>query len=155
RLSLAAMGVRGCTRRRARSMVSVALLACGSFLVVAVGANRLDAGRASARSSGTGGFALFGESTLPVLRDLNWKSGREFYGIDEETMKGVSVVPFRVRDGDDASCLNLNRAQTPRLLGVRPELLGERSAFTFANVWHGLTGDHPWSMLDRDKARLR
>ncbi len=41
------------------------------------------------------------------------------------------MVPLRVHDGDDASCLNLNRAQTPRLLGVNPEELQSRKAFTF------------------------
>ncbi len=148
RLSLAAMGLRSCTRRRTRSLASVALLACGSFLVVAVGANRLDAGReATKRSSGTGGFALFGESTLPVIRDLNTQAGREFYGLEDRSLPGVSVVPFRVRDGDDASCLNLNRAQNPRLLGVRPELLAERGAFTFAKVLKGLPADKPWMLL--------
>src|SRR6266540_3685942 len=148
KLSLLALGLRGCTRRRLRSLASVALLACGSFLIVAVGANRLDAGRdAMKRLSGTGGFALFGESTLPIVRDLNTKAGREFYGLDEETMRGVSVVPFRVRDGDEASCLNLNRAQKPRLLGVKPELLAERGAFTFATVWKGLPADKPWELL--------
>jgi len=35
-------------------------------------------------------------------------------------MKGVDVVSIRVREGDEASCLNLNRAQSPRLLGVNP-----------------------------------
>jgi len=37
----------------------------------------------------------------------------------------VQVVPMRLREGDDASCLNLNRAQTPQLLGVQPELLND------------------------------
>jgi putative ABC transport system permease protein len=146
-LSVSALGLRNCTRRRSRSLASVALLACGSFLVVAVGANRLDAARdALKRSSGTGGFALFGESTLPVVRDLNTKAGREFFNLDEEVMNGVSVVPFRVRDGDDASCLNLNRAQTPRLLGVNPELLAGRQAFTFAKVMKGLEAEG-WRLL--------
>ena len=148
KLTLAALGLRGCTRRRLRSLASVALLACGSFLIVAVGANRLDAGRdAMKRTSGTGGFALFGESTLPIVRDLNTKAGREFYGLDEETMRGVSVVPFRVRDGDEASCLNLNRAQKPRLLGVKPELLAQRGAFTFAKVVKGLPAEKRWQLL--------
>ncbi|MBK7998696.1 MAG: ABC transporter permease [Verrucomicrobia bacterium] len=146
--TLAAMGLRNGTRRRSRSLASVALLACGSFLVAAIGANRLDAGRdATKRSSGTGGFALFGEATLPVVRDLNSTAGREFYGLDEKAMQGVSVVPFRVRDGDDASCLNLNRAQTPRLLGVKPELLAQRKAFTFAKVLKGLPTANPWELL--------
>jgi hypothetical protein len=146
--TLGAMGLRNATRRRSRSLASVALLACGSFLVASIGANRLDAGRdATKRSSGTGGFALFGEATLPVVRDLNTQSGREFFSLDENAMKGVSVVPFRVRDGDDASCLNLNRAQTPRLLGVKPELLAERKAFTFAKVLKGLPAGNPWELL--------
>ncbi len=149
--TLAAMGLRNGTRRRSRSLASVALLACGSFLVAAIGANRLDAGRDSTkRSSGTGGFALFGEATLPVVRDLNTTAGREFYGLDEKAMQGVSVVPFRVRDGDDASCLNLNRAQTPRLLGVKPELLAERKAFTFAKVASGYDATKEWELLRRD-----
>ncbi len=148
RLTVSALGVRGCTRRRSRSLASVALLACGSFLIVAVGANRLDAGRdATKRSSGTGGFALFGEATLPVLRDLNTKEGREFYNLDDDAMTGVSVVPFRVRDGDEASCLNLNRAQNPRLLGVKPELLAQRAAFTFAKLAPGLNMTNGWESL--------
>lgn len=156
RLTLGAMGMRGCTRRRRRSLASVALLACGSFMVVAVGANRLDAGRdAAKRSSGTGGFALFAQSTLPVVRDLNTKSGEEFYGLDAKTMKGVSVVPFRVRDGDEASCLNLNRAQNPRLLGVRPELLAERKAFTFAKLLKGSPAAEPWMVLKQRGSRRR
>ena len=62
-------------------------------------------------------------------------------------MEGVSVVPFRVRDGDDSSCLNLNRAQTPRLLGLKPESLAERKAFTFAKVLKGLPAEDPWMLL--------
>jgi len=148
--TITAMGLRNGTRRRSRSLASVALLACGSFLVAAIGANRLDAGRdATKRSSGTGGFALFGEATLPVVRDLNMPAGREFFGLDEKAMQGVSVVPFRVRDGDDASCLNLNRAQTPRLLGVKPELLADRKAFTFAKILNGSIESDPWQTLKR------
>ncbi len=135
-LTLVALGLRNATRRRARSLASVALLASGSFLIVAVGANRLDADRdATARSSGTGGFSLIGESALPVLRNLNTSAGREFYGLADASMSGVSVVSLRVRDGDEASCLNLNQARTPRLLGVRPEELAARGAFTFAGAW--------------------
>ncbi|HXI53255.1 MAG TPA: ABC transporter permease, partial [Candidatus Saccharimonadales bacterium] len=148
RLSLVALGLRNCTRRRTRSLATVALLACGSFLVVAVGANRLDAGReAMKRSSGTGGFMWVGDTTLPVVRDLNTKSGREFYNLNETTLAGVSVVPFRVRDGDEASCLNLNSARVPRLLGVRPELLAQRGAFSFGRVEKGRKAALGWNLL--------
>jgi putative ABC transport system permease protein len=127
------LGLRNATRQRRRSLATVAMLACGSFLVVAVGANKLDATKdATQRSSGTGGFALIGETTLPVVHDLNAQAGRDFFGIDAKDVEGVSFVPFRVREGDDASCLNLNRAQKPRLLGVNPSALADKNAFTFA-----------------------
>ena len=145
-LSLGGLGFRSCARRRKRSLATIGLLACGSFLVIAVAANKLDSkARSGERSSGTGGFALIGESTLPVVQDLNQKLGRDFFGLDENEMQGVSFVPFRVREGDDASCLNLNRAQTPKLLGVKPELLASRKAFTFAKVLRET--NRPWLLL--------
>jgi hypothetical protein len=45
RLTLNGLGMRGCARRRQRSLATVALLACGSFLIVAIGVFRLDANR--------------------------------------------------------------------------------------------------------------
>jgi hypothetical protein len=84
-----------------------------------------------------------------VVRDLNAADGREAYGLDAGTLAGVSVVPFRVRDGDEASCLNLNRAQTPRLLGVNPDLLAARGAFTFARLADRTHAAQPWLALRR------
>ncbi len=113
-------------------------------------ANKLDARRDSGRrSSGTGGFAFIGESSLPIVQDLNTKAGREFFGLDEKSLRGVSVVALRVRDGDDASCLNLNRAQTPRLLGVKAEQLEERKAFTFTALADGSDAARPWMLLEK------
>jgi ABC-type antimicrobial peptide transport system permease subunit len=150
RLSLAGMGLRAATRRRKRSLAVMALLACGSFLIASMGVFRLEAVRgADQRSSGTGGFALIGESTQPVIHDLNSAKGRDAYGLGAASLAGVAVVPFRVRDGEDASCLNLNRAQQPRLLGVRPDLLQERGAFTFVQAAKGLPADQRWLLLRR------
>ena len=146
RFTLGGLGVRGCARRRKRSLATVALLACGSFLIVAIGVFRLDANRdAIKRSSGTGGFALIGEATMPVVQDLNIRAGRESFGLSADELGGVNVVPLRVRAGDEASCLNLNRAQKPRLLGVRPELLAGR--FTFATVAKSLDRRNGWELL--------
>jgi putative ABC transport system permease protein len=145
-MSLTSLGIRSCARRRKRSLATIGLLACGSFLVVAVAANKLDANKDShKRSSGTGGFAWIGETSLPVVQDLNTNAGRNFFGLGENDLKGVSFVPFRVREGDDASCLNLNRAQTPKLLGVKPELLASRNAFAFSKVLQEVK--EPWLLL--------
>ena len=132
------------------------MLACGSFLIVSIGAFRLDEhADATKRASGTGGFALLGESTLPMVQDLNSPAGREFFNLDAKAMTNVSVVPFRVRDGDDASCLNLNRAQKPRLLGVKPELLAQRGAFKFAGVAKALDKAAGWKLLGRKVEELK
>jgi len=150
KLSVGSLGLRNCARRTKRSLATMALLACGSFLVVAVGANRLNAtANSEKRTSGTGGFAFIGESTLPVIQDLNSQAGREFFGLDTKWFGVVHVVSLRVRDGDDASCLNLNRAQTPRLLGVRPEALDSRGAFTFAKILKSESSERPWLLLHR------
>ena len=124
------------------------ILAAGSFLVISVSAFRLDPPTDThRRSAGTGGFAMYGTSAMPIFRDLNTPLGRRAYGLTAEQMQGVAVVAMRVRDGDDASCLNLNQAQTPRLLGVRPTELQNRQAFTFVATEEIGNTEDPWSLL--------
>ncbi len=86
------------------------------------------------RDSGTGGFALVGESAAPIYDDLNAAKGREQFALDDAAMRDVNVVPLRVKEGDDASCLNLNRALQPRLLGVKPTDLAGRFRFSAAGA---------------------
>ncbi|HEX8297205.1 MAG TPA: FtsX-like permease family protein, partial [Chthoniobacteraceae bacterium] len=138
------LGVRNAARRRPRSLATIAVLASGVFMVVAVDSFRKTPPREGDTSDpGTGGFALVGESALPIYEDLNTAQGREAYGVNENTLRGVKVVPLRVREGDDASCLNLNRALQPRLLGVRPEdlLTDSKPRFRFTKK------DASWSQL--------
>ena len=152
-LSLAGLGLRGAGRRRGRSLATIALLACGAFLVVSVGANRKSSLEdADLRTSGTGGFALYGETTVPVFQDLNSEAGRNAFGLPDEYAGQVKFVPMRVHAGDDASCLNLNRAQSPRLLGVRPEEPASRGAFAFAETTDHPAGESPWLLLDKPDA---
>jgi ABC-type lipoprotein release transport system permease subunit len=117
--SIAQLGARNISRRRGRSLATIAVLASGVFMVIAVDSFRKGAPEDSARrDSGTGGFAFIGESSAPIYEDLNSAKGRDAYALDDKLMSGVRVVQMRVRDGDDASCLNLNRAVQPRLLGA-------------------------------------
>ncbi len=111
----ASLGLRNAARSRGRSLTIIAVLASGAFLLVAVNAFHQDPQQ---NAPGTGGFAWYAETTAPVYEQL------------------PGVVAMRVRDGDDASCLNLNRAQQPRLLGVRPEELAKRKAF--GGKWESL-----------------
>lgn len=136
--SLVQIGMRNISRRPSRSLAVIGMMAGGIFLVTAVNAFRMNAGDVTQHDSGTGGFALIGESSLPIYEDLNSKAGIEAFGLDEELMKQVKIIPFRVREGDDASCLNLNRAQKPVLVGVNPDLLTGRFRFAAGEGWQRL-----------------
>lgn len=149
-ISLQGLGIRNAARRRGRSLSIIGLLACGVFMVVAVGANRRDPLRQpQSRQSGTGGFALYGEFSLGILYDLSTEAGRKELGLIDPELAGLNAVPFRVHEGDDASCLNLNRAQRPRLLGVQASDLMQLGAFKFAAVSKETAPhDAGWSLLD-------
>ncbi len=148
--SLGAMGWRAGARRRGRSLACVSLLACGVFLVVAVGAFRVPPEQGmGTRTSGTGGFAFFGIADAAVLHDLNTSAGREKMAVNESKVPAGTLVPLRLREGDDASCLNLNQPREPRVLGVQPALLARRGAFTFAAEEAGGDRLHGWDLLSR------
>jgi len=154
-LSLPGLALRNAARKKTRSLSVALLLAVGTFLTFAVGVNTLTPPESgSSRKNGTGGFALIGESTLPLLHDLNTVRGREEFGIEEKKFQGASTVQLRLRHGDDASCLNLNRAQTPRLIGVDAAALGERDAFEFIERVDSAgrqSGKNPWLLLQADR----
>jgi putative ABC transport system permease protein len=103
-----------------KSLTIIILLAIGTFIVVSTGLNRQDLfGNARDPKSGTGGFLFWVESTLPVLHNLNDTDYRKKQGLTQD----FKVVQIRVAEGDDASCLNLNRISNPRILGVDASLL--------------------------------
>jgi putative ABC transport system permease protein len=150
RLSTINIGIRNNARKRTRSITLIGLLACGLFIVFTVGANRLNALKdAERRDSGTGGFALYGESSIPILYDLDSQKGIQFYGLDAIKSEDVKYVPFRVKEGDDASCLNLNRVSRPQLIGAMPEELATRKAFTFAGMTDDVDPENPWMVLEK------
>ena len=138
--SITALALANAGRARGRSLAVVVVLACACFLVVAVGANRSDPLADRSPASGTGGFALVLETTVPLSEDLNVAADRERLAL--EKMDGVRFVPIRVGGGDDASCLNLNRSRTPQLFGVQPQSLAGR--FTIV----GASGPIDWDRLD-------
>ena len=143
--SLQALARANLSRRRTRSLASVALLGSGAFLVVVVGANRLQPpADASVRASGTGGFQLLGRSSLPIVGER--AAGRAAFRLAADQPPGIDVVPLRVHDGDDASCLNLAQPQQPRLCGVDASALASRGAFAFSRTL--ATGEaSPWQLL--------
>ncbi|MBE7466283.1 MAG: ABC transporter permease [Planctomycetes bacterium] len=153
RFTLIRLALLGMARRPGRSLATVGLLASGTFLVAAVGAFRLDADQgAQERHSGTGGFTFYGESAFAVVHDLSSEDGRRMYALDDEFMADVSWAPFRLQPGDEASCLNLNRAQAPQVLGAPVQALAGREAFAFAEVMPGrAAAGSPWTLLEAEE----
>ena len=62
--------------------------------------------------------------------------------------ESTTVYPFRLRAGDDASCLNLYQASRPRVLGV-PESLIDRGGFQFSDTEAKTPEEkaNPWLLL--------
>lgn len=140
RLAVSTLGLRNAARMRRRSLTIVGLLAGGSFMVFAVSSMKEDVrAHAHEKWSGTGGFALFAESTIAVPDDLSSQQGRNALRLDDPVFDDMEVASMKVHSGDDASCFNLNRAQAPILLGVDPEAMTARRAFiaedSDENVW--------------------
>ncbi len=147
-VSLGALGRQHTVRRRGRSLAVIGLMAAGVFMVTAINSFRLDGARgAERRGAGTGGFAYVGESTLPVYEDLDGAEGRRKYGLDS-LKEEFAILSLRVSDGDDASCLNLNRAQRPRLMGVDAAKIAALDPFHFTKkASEPETGQSAWTLL--------
>jgi putative ABC transport system permease protein len=121
------------TRRRGRSLGIVSSLAAGGFLVLAVSSMQSDvSANADKRWSGTGGFALYADATVPILNPEDL----------DKAAPGTKAHGIRVFDGDDASCLNLNHAIRPRVLGV------DEKQFAGLNAFVEESDNELWKLLD-------
>jgi putative ABC transport system permease protein len=139
------LGMRNATRHPVRSVLTVGLLAAAVFLIVAVQAFHRDPGRDFLESTGgSGGYAWVGQSAVPIFQDLNKPAGRADLRLTGDALRDVPLVPFRLRPGDDASCLNLYQPLQPRILGV-PASFIERGGFQFA-AREG-NAANPWQLL--------
>ena len=137
------------SRNITRSLILVAMLSSSLFIVFTVGANRTgNISDISNRKSGTGGFALFGQTISALPYNLNTSEGKNFLDLNDPIDEDIKFVHFRLRDGDDASCLNLHRISRPKILGVDPEELYRRGAFGFITKVPELADNDPWQALD-------
>jgi len=139
---------------RKRTMAVVTLLALGTFTIVITGANRRTFyGTESSRSSGTGGFLFWAETTIPILNDLDTPAGARNYGLEDEALlRQVRFIQFVRMDGDDASCLNLNQVSRPALLGVPPQYFDRVQAFHFTSLLSTTNPESPWKILQKPLA---
>ncbi len=131
-----------------QAIAPVLFLAAGLFAVIITGVNRMNlSGNMMKPSGGTGGYLLWGESSLPVRGSLISKEGRKEYGLDEPELKELSLVQARITSGNDASCLNLNHIASPPLLGIDASEFIRKGSFSFAAKMKGIEEVNPWLTL--------
>jgi len=150
-LSLVQLALKNAGRNKNRSLTTIVLLALGTFSIIITGANRKTFyGIENLRPSGTGGFQFWAETTLPIQYNLNTPSGRTKFGFDnDDALADVDFIQIHSLAGDDASCLNLNQVQRPRILGIKPEAFDNRGAFSFISQIDGISKEHTWLELKR------
>ena len=145
---LTQLGFRNAAHRPGRSVLSVAVMASATFVLISVGAFRKDDARlAIDPHSGTGGYPLLVNTLLPIVYDPNSAEGRELLGL--ENRPDISVTPFRVLPGDDASCLNLYEPRQPRIIAAGPSFIAA-NRFSFQQSLATSPEDraNPWQLLD-------
>ena len=135
------LGARNGARYPTRSVLSAALVASATFVIVAVAMNRHDvSSQEPSFSSGDGGFRWIAESDLPLYQDQL---------IAAEDLPAMEVFSMRVKLGEDASCLNLYRPSKPTLLGAPREMIA-RGGFAFQGTLAETSeeAENPWRLLE-------
>ena len=146
---VSALGMRNATYRPGRSVLSIAVIASATFILISVDAFRRDESAGVVdRQSGVGGYTLLVETGLPIAHDPNTREGRDALNLRD--FDGVTFEPFRLLPGDDASCLNLYEPRNPRILAPRDSFL-EEGRFTFQGSLAATEADtaNPWLLLRR------
>ena len=143
------LGFRGAAFRPSRSVLSAALIASAAFIIVSVDAFRRGGGELTADpKSGTGGFALLARSEVAIVHDPDTAAGREALLLQAPELERARFTRFRLRPGDDASCLNLYRPGSPTIVAPEPDFI-EANRFSFAASLAQTEEEraNPWRLL--------
>jgi putative ABC transport system permease protein len=147
------LGFRYARYRPGRSVLSMAVIASATFVLISVDAFRRGEGVDDAGPrSGVGGYAVFVETVLPVVGDVNGRTARDSMNLFDLD-PAITFEPFRLLPGDDASCLNLYEPRNPRILAPTDTFLKKgRFAFQAARASTDAERANPWLLLTRDEA---
>ena len=148
--SVSRLGMRTATYRPGRSVLSIAVIASATFILISVEAfRRGDQLAETGPRSGVGGYDLLVETLLPIVRDPNTREGREalnLFDLDQS----VTFEPLRLLPGDDASCLNLYEPRNPRIVAASERFLRNgRFAFGSSLATTDAERANPWLLLEK------
>ncbi len=145
------LGLRNAADRPGRSVLAIGVIASATFILISVDAFHKDRPSATDRHSGVGGYPLLVNLLLPLASDPNSREGRDAIGLGALTQDQIAIEPFRLRPGDDASCLNLYEPGNPRILGARRSFIDAgRFAFQSSMATSDVERANPWLLLNRD-----
>jgi ABC-type lipoprotein release transport system permease subunit len=147
------LGFRYARYRPGRSVLSMAVIALATFILISVDAfRRGESVNDAGAQSGVGGYAVIVETLLPIAVDVNSRSGRESLGL-LDLDPAIVFEPFRLLPGDDASCLNLYEPRNPRILAPTDAFLAKgRFAFQGSRASTDEERANPWLLLTRAEA---
>ncbi|MBK5299487.1 MAG: ABC transporter permease [Vicinamibacteria bacterium] len=158
-MAVARLGIRQATAHPSRSVLSIALIAFATFVIVSVGAFKRGAPENDRDpQSGTGGYTLFAESVVPVMFDPGTPAGRRELGLESGVAAGLqprvldnaTIMRFRLRPGEDGSCLNLYKPTSPRIVApARPFVDAGGFRFAASMAANDAERQNPWRLLDR------
>jgi ABC-type antimicrobial peptide transport system permease subunit len=147
--SVPLLGVRNASRHTARSVLSAGLIAFAAFTLVTVASLKQGEPQDThVKSSGAGGYRLILQAGIPLTGDLSTPRGRELLGVSDPKAalwNRVTFAPMRTWAGQDVSCLNLTKPDSPTILAV-PSARAWKDRFTFARKLHD--SSNPWELLD-------
>ena len=154
-MGLSALSRSSAQRSPVRSILTVALMASASFLILSMSLFQSQPDR-----RGTGGFAWVAKSSQGIAVPLgDSKQQRLVLGPQADALLDAQIVSLRMRGGDDASCNNLYQANEPQVIGVPstmesidrgPDQRSEFAWFATRNTANKLEGNmpaSPWSAL--------
>ncbi|MCX6287157.1 MAG: ABC transporter permease [Bacteroidetes bacterium] len=149
--SFVSLSLKNAGLKRSRTMTVIILLAMGTFSIFITAANKKTFyGSENDARSGTGGFGFWAETSIPLRYDPDSPMGKKEYALqDESCFRNAGLVAMQRLEGDDASCLNLNKAALPSVLGIPPEAFNRIGAFSFLALHKGIDENHPWLALQK------
>lgn len=124
------LAVKNTAWRPGRSLLCVSLVALSAFLLISLESFRQDDSQVK---------GIWAESLTPIVNDPN-----DMYGLPP-----AKWTSFRLRPGDDISCLNLYQPRNPRILGL-PEAYYRSKPLKIVEslAQSPETQDNPWLLLD-------
>ncbi len=152
RMNLTRLGRLNARRYPLRSVLTIGLVAIAVFLIVAFSAFRVSPG-----DFGTAGFDYVATSSQPIFADLNDDAGRREVLRDPKSFpSNATILSFRYKTGDNASCTNPFQTSQPRVIGVPQAVVDyfddpHHTQFRWAGFDQRRLGksSNAWHLLDR------